>query len=149
MIAQAPGHPVANSITPKEDRPLAPRVLIADDHPDHLKLASRILTSLGCKVASARDGREALNAFTAAGLSGNTFDLVLLDVSMPELDGCEAVSTIRDSGHQGPIFAITAYVDAESLERCIRSGFDYAISKPLTRESLAEASEFLLSSRGS
>jgi len=83
------------------------------------------------------NGKEAL-----AALEKNTFDLVLMDVQMPEMDGFEATMAIREkekaSGHHLPIIAMTAHAMAGDRERCLNAGMDDYISKPIRPQELAD-----------
>jgi signal transduction histidine kinase/ActR/RegA family two-component response regulator len=113
------------------------RILVAEDNPVNRKLACKILEKRGHLVASAQNGREALEAVQASG-----FDLVLMDVQMPEMDGIEATRRIR-SWEQPPrrrtmIAAMTAHAMAEDRERCLAAGMDSYVTKPLQIAQLAK-----------
>jgi signal transduction histidine kinase/ActR/RegA family two-component response regulator len=110
------------------------RVLVADDNAVNRKVAGRVLQNLGCEVSFAEDGQEALIQ-TAA----RPFDLVLMDVQMPIMDGLEATRRIRerDAGAwRLPIVAMTANAMPEDREACLASGMDDYIAKPVRRETL-------------
>jgi PAS domain S-box-containing protein len=111
------------------------RVLLAEDHEISTAIIRKLLEGSGCKVHSARNGEEAV---LIAG--GHSFDLILMDCQMPEIDGYAAARMIRSSA--GPnartkIIALSA--NAEELERdkCIAAGMDDFLCKPLTRENIA------------
>jgi len=114
------------------------RVLLAEDHPINQKVASRMLESLGHEVAIVGDGRAAV----AAAGSG-VFDIILMDVQMPEMDGFEALAAIRlaegRTGHHIPIVALTAHAMAGDRERCLEAGFDDYLSKPIQAAGLRAA----------
>jgi PAS domain S-box-containing protein len=115
------------------------RVLLAEDNPTNQKVAIRMLERLGCRVTLAQDGREAVERFAAA-----AYDLVFMDCQMPELDGYEATRSIRaaeSSGRRTPIVALTANAMEGDRERCLASGMDDFVSKPLRRETLVAALE--------
>ncbi len=102
-------------------RPL--RVLLAEDHPVNQKLAVRLLEKRGHSVVVAGDGRQAL-----AALDRQPFDLVLMDVQMPDMDGYETAGRIRRAeqggGRRLPILAMTAYAMKGDRERCLAAGMD-------------------------
>jgi signal transduction histidine kinase/HPt (histidine-containing phosphotransfer) domain-containing protein len=113
-----------------ECRPL--RILLAEDNPSNVLLAERYLARMGHVTVSAKNGREALEA-----LAGDeTFDLVLMDVEMPVMDGLEAARAIRD-GRAGegarriPIIAMTAHAMGEVREQCAEAGMDDYVTKPV------------------
>jgi CheY-like chemotaxis protein/anti-sigma regulatory factor (Ser/Thr protein kinase) len=120
-------------------------VLLTEDNLVNQKLGARLLEKRGHTVVIAGNGREALIQ-----LAAQTFDVVLMDVQMPEMDGLEATSTIRrqEQVHGGhvPIVAMTAHAMKGDRERCLDAGMDAYVSKPLqprelyaTLERLAEA----------
>jgi signal transduction histidine kinase/DNA-binding response OmpR family regulator len=128
---------------PAAARPL--RVLLAEDNQINQKLAVRLLQKQGHTVLVAVSGREALEA-----LARERFDVVLMDVQMPEMDGFEATRAIRESEegtsrHQ-PILAMTAHVMTGDRERCLASGMDGYVSKPLRPADLFAAIEALFPS---
>jgi CheY-like chemotaxis protein len=116
------------------ERPL--RILLAEDSPINQRLAVGLLERRGHSVAVANDGREALEAFRK-----EHFDLILMDVQMPEMDGFEATEAIRFSDHDNadvPIVAMTAHAMKGDRERCLNSGMDAYISKPIRAQTLFE-----------
>ncbi len=121
--------------SPKPIRSL--RVLVVDDHKPNRKLAIRILERRGHKCESACDGEEAVAAFTSS-----SFDLVLMDVQMPETDGLEASRAIRarerSTGAHVPIIAMTAHAMTGDRERCLSAGMDGYLSKPIRARELLE-----------
>jgi two-component system sensor histidine kinase/response regulator len=122
---------------PVQDLPPAPvpvvtplHVLVAEDNEFNAQLLTQLLARQGHDVRLASNGREAL-----AVLGGGTFDLLLLDVHMPELDGFQVVRTIREreqtTGGHLPIIALTARSRTEDRERCLAAGMDEFLSKPV------------------
>ena len=105
-------------------------ILLAEDNPVNQKVAMRMLEKRGHHVALATNGREAVDA-----LAQRSFDLVLMDVHMPEMDGFEATKAIRDqeklTGSHQSIVAMTASAIKGDSERCIAAGMDDYISKPI------------------
>ena len=87
---------------------LPPRVLVAEDNFDLQRILARQLTLLGLEVVEAGNGRDAVDLALAACQAGNPFDLVLMDLEMPIVDGYEATRRIRAGGFSGPILALSA-----------------------------------------
>ena len=116
------------------------RILVAEDNTVNQRLVTRILERRGHVVALAAHGGEAL-----AALAGERFDIVLMDVQMPEMDGFEATAAIRArehaSGERIPIIALTAHAMKGDEERCTRAGMDAYIAKPLDPKRLVEMIE--------
>ena len=114
------------------------RVLLAEDTAVNQKLARVLLEKAGHQVEVAGHGREALDK-----LKGKEFDLVLMDVQMPEMDGLEATKTIRArerlSGGHMPVVALTAHAMRGDRQRCLDAGMDEYVAKPLRREALFAA----------
>jgi PAS domain S-box-containing protein len=118
------------------------RVLVAEDHPVNQRLAVRLLEKRGHAAVVAGNGKEAL-----AALEKEDFDLVLMDVQMPEMDGFEATAAIRGREQGGkthiPIVAMTAHAMKGDRERCLAAGMDAYLAKPLQRRELFELLETL------
>jgi CheY-like chemotaxis protein/HPt (histidine-containing phosphotransfer) domain-containing protein len=135
----------APAARPKAARCL--RILLAEDNPFNQKLAVRILENRGHTVVVTANGREALDV-----LQRQPFDLVLMDVQMPEMDGLEATARIRarekQSGEHVPIIAMTAYAMKGDRERCLDAGMDGYVSKPVRQKELFEAIEGAVPSAG-
>src|SRR5246500_4318157 len=114
------------------------RVLLAEDNPVNQTLAMRILERLGHKVQVVNNGREALGRSQA-----EEFDLILMDVQMPEMDGLEATTAIRDAeagtGKHVPIVAMTAHAMKGDREKCLSAGMDGYLSKPIRIDELKQA----------
>jgi two-component system, sensor histidine kinase and response regulator len=131
-------------------RPL--NILLSEDNVVNQKLAIRLLEKAGHHVTLAGTGREALAAWENAGIPG--FDVVLMDIQMPEMDGMEATAAIRqrekNSGKHVPILAMTAHAMRGDKEKCIASGMDGYVSKPIHPDGLfAEIERCLLATEGS
>jgi len=116
-------------------------ILVAEDNPVNQALALRLLEKRGHHVTLAKDGREALTCFEQS-----TFDLVLMDVDMPEMDGFEVTACIRQREHDShlPIMAMTAHAMKGDEERCLEAGMDAYISKPIQASELFEKIETLM-----
>ena len=119
-------------------RPL--QILLAEDEPVNQEVAVGLLVMRGHHVEVADNGRVAL-----AALERNTFDVVLMDVEMPEMDGMEATAAIRakeqTSGGHIPIIAMTAHAVKGFHERCLKAGMDDYITKPIKPDVLFKAVE--------
>lgn len=124
-------------------------ILIVDDHPINRRLLADQLISLGYhSVSTASDGLDALGA-----LAKQHADIVLTDVNMPNMDGYQLTTRLRQQGRTAPIIGVTANALAEERERCIQVGMDSCLSKPVTIEelqaSLAHFAEVVRKGRGS
>jgi len=111
------------------------RILVAEDNPVNQAVARRLLQKRGHIVTTVDNGREAL-----AAVEKETFDLILMDVQMPEMDGLEATAAIR-SREQGtgvhlPILAMTAHAMKGDEAQCLAAGMDGYITKPVRSEEL-------------
>ncbi|HTC64095.1 MAG TPA: response regulator [Candidatus Saccharimonadales bacterium] len=108
-------------------------ILLSEDNAVNQKLAIRLLEKAGHHVTLARTGREAVTAWENSGEPG--FDVLLMDIQMPEMDGMEATAEIRSrekkSGKHVPILAMTAHAMRGDRERCLENGMDGYISKPI------------------
>ncbi len=104
------------------------RVLVAEDAADNRFLIDRLLKLAGAEVSMAVNGREAVEK-----AESGTYDVVLMDLQMPEMDGYEATSTLRSHGYLKPILALTAHALKDEKQRCLESGFDGHLSKPIDR----------------
>ena len=112
-------------------------ILLAEDNPVNQKLAIRLLEKRGHHVTVASNGRQALSA-----LEKRSYDLVLMDVQMPEMDGLEATTLLREkeklSGRHQAVVAMTALVMKGDRERCMAAGMDGYLSKPIRPQELDE-----------
>jgi len=108
------------------------KILIAEDNPVNQLVLESMLEELGCEVSLADDGVEALAAMNDA-----SFDMVFMDCQMPEMDGLQATSAAREQGFEAPIVAVTANALTGDRERCIASGMNDYVTKPVTRDTIA------------
>jgi PAS domain S-box-containing protein len=115
---------------------LTGRILLADDAPDTVELLRIHLQGAGLQVDAAADGLAAVRDALAAASAGRPYDLILMDLQMPELDGYQAVRLLRASAWRGSIVALTAHATREDQRRCLESGFDGYLAKPVTRADL-------------
>ena len=121
------------------------RILIADDYDDNRELLRLMLESAGHRVRETRDGRE----FVEAARAGE-FDLALIDLSMPVLDGWRALAELRadERTRSMPCVAVTAFAAEQDRRRALEAGFDAYISKPFRSRDLTEVIEQLLGPDG-
>ncbi len=137
---QAPDRAIGLSPQQFPDTRRSRRILLAEDGLVNQKVARELLEARGHQVVVANNGREAVEAFAR-----ESFDLVLMDVQMPEMDGFEATAAIREreknSGQHVQIIAMTAHALKGDRERCLKAGMDSYLSKPIQSKSLYDAVE--------
>jgi CheY-like chemotaxis protein len=127
-------------------------ILVAEDNQINALLIRSLLAKLGHHAVITIDGNEALESWLAAKSAGSLYDLVLMDIQMPNLDGIETTKRMRslEAGQpdrRTPILALTANTLVEDRYACFEAGMDGFLIKPLDREKLAEALTVLASSR--
>jgi two-component system sensor histidine kinase/response regulator len=116
------------------------RILLAEDNPVNQRVGSMMLQRLGHEVVVAEDGKKAVETFFQG-----SFDLVLMDIQMPEMDGFEALLSIRSLQNQAdgllstPVIALTAHAMNGDRDRCLEAGFDGYLSKPIRSAELEAA----------
>jgi PAS domain S-box-containing protein len=120
------------------------RVLLAEDCPDNEILVRRFLESEGAQVDVARDGLEAVEM-----ASRSNYDIILMDVQMPRLDGLEATKRLRTGGYVRPIVALTAHALKEEAARSLLAGCNGHLTKPINRPDLVMAIQRTISLEGS
>ncbi len=109
------------------------KILVVDDSTDNLTLIDFYLRDTGVIVAYAENGGQAIDA-----VKKNDFDLILMDVQMPEMDGHEATRVIRRLGFKKTILALTAHTQREEHDKCFESGCDGILTKPISKAKLVE-----------
>jgi signal transduction histidine kinase/ActR/RegA family two-component response regulator len=132
ILEKAPPNPVYPTVH------LQGRVLLAEDGPDNQRLISLLLKKVGLEVVIAENGQIACDLalahqHPAHGEDPRPFDLILMDIQMPVLDGYHATENLRKAGHQGPIVALTAHAMRSDQQRCMDAGFDDYATKPINR----------------
>ncbi|OAF00751.1 hybrid sensor histidine kinase/response regulator [Bradyrhizobium centrolobii] len=146
----APEPPVESTVGATPAKGLS--ILVAEDNEINALLMRSLLTKLGHRVVIAVHGEAALESWLAAASAGTPYDLVLMDIQMPQLDGIEASKRIRAheasaGGRHTPILALTANTLVEDRYACFEAGMDGFLIKPLDREKLDEALAGLAASR--
>jgi signal transduction histidine kinase/ActR/RegA family two-component response regulator len=116
-------------------------ILLAEDGPENQRLISFILKRAGAEVTVVDNGRQALDRVLAGCRGAEShatppFDAILMDIDMPLMDGCEAAQRLRQAGYKGLIIAVTGHAQRYDRERCLISGFDDYVAKPLDRSTL-------------
>ena len=138
--------------TPATIPPRGLSILVAEDNEINALLMRSLLTRLGHHAVITTNGEEALESWLAAKSAGAPYDLVLMDIQMPQLDGVETTKRIRsheagEPGRRTPILALTANTLVEDRYACFEAGMDGFLIKPLDREKLADALAGLAASR--
>ena len=132
---QASGDPESGMVTQhtlREERKYAVRILLAEDNAINQKLAVLMLSKAGYQVEVVNNGRQAVDLFTR---KPESFDLIFMDVQMPEMDGLAATRAIRQLGfHAVPIIAMTAHALKGDCEKCLQAGMDAYLTKPIDRK---------------
>jgi PAS domain S-box-containing protein len=137
VLAEAPGRPETKTLVTRHsvrEQAQSLSFFIAEDNEVNQKLISRLLEKRGHAVSVARNGREALEL-----VKTHSFDIVLMDIEMPEIDGYETTRRIREQETDGvhiPIIALTAYAMRSDEERCLACGMDGYIAKPVKIDQL-------------
>jgi osomolarity two-component system, sensor histidine kinase SLN1 len=113
------------------------RVLVAEDNPTNIEVVSRMLKLEDVyDVTIAKDGQEAYDLVKANMESNTLFDLIFMDIQMPNVDGLQSTRLIRKMGYSAPIVALTAFSDESNVKNCMESGMNEFLSKPIRRPAL-------------
>lgn len=123
------------------------KVLLADDAPTNCLIAKNLIAEYGGNVVEVNTGKAAADLFLNSG--ENEFDVILMDMRMPVMNGWEATNIIRKSSHPNaasvPIIALTSENAVEDIERCYLCGMNYYLEKPYTPEKLLAAIQRVVS----
>ncbi len=114
------------------------RLLVAEDGVDNQRLIACVLRRAGAEVTVVENGAQAVASALQARATGHPFDVVLLDMQMPVLDGYAAARQLRHHGYRGPIVALTAHAMAGDREQCLRAGCDDYVTKPIDRRTFLD-----------
>ncbi|KAK5628957.1 hypothetical protein RRF57_004672 [Xylaria bambusicola] len=113
------------------------RVLVAEDNPTNIEVVSRMLKLEDVyDVTIAKDGQEAYDLVKVNMENKTGFDLIFMDIQMPNVDGLQSTRLIREIGYSAPIVALTAFSDESNVKNCIESGMNEFLSKPIRRPAL-------------
>lgn len=123
------------------------RILIAEDGPDNQRLISYVLRKAGARIEVVENGKLAVERALAAKREGSSFDVILMDMQMPEMDGYAATAKLRSEDYHGTIVALTAHAMEGDADRCRRSGCNDYATKPVDRKKLIELVELYCRSR--
>ncbi len=115
---------------------LSARVLLCEDGPDNQRVIAFLLRKAGADVTVADNGQIGLDKVAEAQEAGKPFDVILMDMQMPVLDGYGATRRLRQEGYQRPIIALTAHAMAEDRQKCLDAGCDDYATKPIQRQQL-------------
>ncbi|MGE3316861.1 MAG: ATP-binding protein [Planctomycetaceae bacterium] len=119
-----------NALSPS-DRLEGARLLLVEDSEDNRRLISRVLMKLGATVVVAEHGREGVDLALQSQIQGDPFDVILMDMQMPVLDGYSAVRELRNANYVGPVVALTAGAMSRDYWKCLDAGCDDYAAKPI------------------
>ncbi len=116
---------------PVDVTPAQGQILLVEDVPDVRKVICAVLDRIGLKTDIAENGRVACDMATSSLTKGCPYDLILMDIQMPTMDGCETTRWLRQHNWQRPIVALTAYAMSSDREKCLEAGCDEYLAKPI------------------
>ena len=112
------------------DNHIPRRILLVEDGFDNQRLIAHVLRKAGAEVSVAENGQVAVDLALAATPASGSFDIILMDIQMPVMDGYEATKRLRSAGCVTPIIALTAYAATENRQACLDAGCDDYMTKP-------------------
>jgi PAS domain S-box-containing protein len=139
--AQAPAPAPQPTVQAASVGSLDGHVLLVEDVLSSRRLVVQMLSKAGVEVTAVENGQLAFDAALAAHESGKPFDVILMDMQMPVMDGYQATSQLRERGYTGPIVALTAHAMSEDSRKCLACGCNDYVTKPIEREKLLAAVE--------
>jgi PAS domain S-box-containing protein len=134
LITELNRRTFGNEISEIDDIKLSGKILVAEDDVVNQKVILSMLEKVGLQTTLANDGREVIEKTTA-----ESFDLILMDMHMPNMNGYEATRLLREKGFKKPILALTASVMRSDVDQCLKAGCDEHLIKPIDRQKLFAA----------
>ena len=136
---QTPSMKISAAALNREDSQSKLKVLVADDNSTNIEVVSRMLKLEDVyDVTIAKDGQEAFDLVKGTMEKNESFDVIFMDVQMPNVDGLQSTRLIRGMGYKSPIVALTAFSEESNVKECIDSGMDEFLSKPIRRPALKQ-----------
>jgi len=133
LMAKSGGANPSNDLCSRESLPFPRRILLAEDGPDNQRLLAAVLKHAGAEPTIAENGQIAVHQALEAVGAGRAFDVIIMDMQMPVMDGYEATRRLREQGYSGCIIALTAHAMAGVAEECLAAGCNAYLTKPIER----------------
>lgn len=133
---KAAAHTPSDKLPPSPTALAGDRILLVEDGPDNRRLICFILKKSGALVSTAENGKVGMEMALQASSQGQPFDVILMDMQMPMMDGYTATANLRKQQYRHPIIALTAHAMADDRAKCLQAGCDDYLSKPINRSHL-------------